>query len=124
MRRCSTVRFDELLLRVPGEDEGLRIRFHDNLTVLAGVGSLERQALTSAVVGAMTGSGDATTLTCVDHTGRTMELTTGAGRVTGRYLDDGTAAPVPIGWFAADAEGLRSLMVLGPDDLGPDLSAV
>lgn len=117
------MRYDEFALRVPGEDEGFRIRFHEHLTVLAGVGSLERQALIDAVVGALTGEGDATTLTCTDYTGRPMELTTGGGRVSARFLDDGTPAPVPVGWYAPDAESLRSLVVLTAADLAPDTSS-
>lgn len=113
------MRYDEFALRVPGDDDGFRIRFHKQLTVLAGVGSLERQALLDAVIGALTGSGDAATLTCFDYTGRQMQLATGGGHVTARYLDDGTSAPVPVGWFAPDAESLRDLMVLGADDLAP-----
>jgi hypothetical protein len=117
------VRFDEFVLGVPGEDEGFRIRFHEQLTVLAGIGALERQALLDAVVGALTGSGDGTTITGVDSTGRPMQLVSGGGRVTGRYLDDGSTAPSPVGWFATDGESLRNLVVLTADDLGPTTSA-
>lgn len=116
------MRFDELVLRVPGEE--LRIGFHERLTVLAGVGALDRQALVRAVLGAMTGDGDTSVLTGVDHTGRPVEITADNGHVSARYTDDGTAAPVPIGWFAPDAESLRDLMVLSADDLGPSSATV
>lgn len=116
------MRFDELVLRVPGEE--LRIGFHERLTVLAGVGALDRQALVRAVLGAMTGDGDASTLTGTDHTGRPLEITAEQGRVSARFADDASAAPVPIGWFAPDAASLHDLMVLGADDLGPEASTI
>ena len=68
------MRFDEFVLRVPGDE--FRIRFHEHLTVLAGVGP-----------GGAAGAGrldrrrahrrrpTATILTGTDHTGRPIELT-------------------------------------------------
>ena len=110
------MRFEEFTLRVPGEE--FRIRFHEHLTVLAGVGPNERQALIDSLVGAMTGSADDTVLTCTDHTGRTTQITTMGGRAHVRFMDDGTAAPTPIGWFAPDEASLRRIVVLNADELG------
>ena len=114
------MRFDEFVLRVPGEE--FRIRFHEHLTVLAGVGALERQALVSALVGAMSGTTDGTTIACVDHTGRPVEVTTDGGVVRATYLDDGTEAPTPIGWLTDDVAALRSLVVVTAADLTPPAS--
>ena len=114
------MRFDEFVLRVPGEE--FRIRFHEHLTVLAGVGALERQALVAAVVGAMTGASDETTLSCIDHTGRPVELRTTGGVVQARHTDDDSEAPTPVGWFCPDAESLRSLVVIGPATLAAPAS--
>ena len=116
------MRFDEFVLRVPGEE--FRLRFHEQLTVLAGVGALERQALIAALVGSLTGDADSTTLTCIDHTGRAVELTNERGTIAATYLDDGSVAPAPIGWFTADVESLRSLLVLTAADVGPAPSEV
>ena len=110
------MRFDEFVLRVP--DDEFHIRFHDQLTVLAGIGTLERHALAESLVGAMTGDSDGTILTCSDHTGRPMELITHDGRVQARFLDDGAPAPAPIGWFAPDATALRELLLVGAEDIG------
>src|SRR5688572_11665718 len=61
------VRFEELVLRIPGDE--FRVRFHDQLTVLCGIGMLERQALADSVIGALTGAADSTVLTYTDNTG-------------------------------------------------------
>ncbi|MBA2280563.1 MAG: hypothetical protein H0W25_04905, partial [Acidimicrobiia bacterium] len=114
------MRFEEFVLRVP--DDEFRIRFHERLTVLAGVGPAERKALLGSILGALTGGSDGT-LTCVDWTGRRFELEAFGGRVRGRYADDGSSAPVPIGWFAPDAATLRELVVLDADDIGLPLAS-
>ena len=43
------MRFDELSLRIPGDE--LRMRFHERLTVLSGIGALERQGLVEGLLG-------------------------------------------------------------------------
>lgn len=111
------MRFDEFVLRIPGDE--FRLRFHEQLTVLAGVGPAERDALVASLVGALTGDAEGAALTATDHTGRPVELTALGGRVRARYLDDGGGQPpVPIGWFAPDAASLRQLLVVTADDLG------
>jgi hypothetical protein len=114
------VRFDEFVLRVPGEE--FRIRFHEHLTVLAGVGALEREALVSALVGALSGTTDGTTISYVDHTGRPVEVRTDGGALRATYTDDGTEAPTPVGWFTDDVAALRSLIVVTAADLTPPAS--
>lgn len=115
------VRFDEFVLRGQADEE-FRVRFHERLTVLAGVGSAERQLLVDAVIGGLTGTGDDAAVRGVDHTGRPIEIISGNGRVAARFADDGTSAPAPIGWFAPDAEGLRQLLVVTAEDLGASAS--
>jgi hypothetical protein len=117
------VRFDEFVLHVPGDE--FRLRFHPQLTVLAGVGTEERSALLAAMVGALTGESDESTiLTTTDHTGRPVELRSTRNRVTARYTDDdGGSAPAPVGWLAPDATTLRSLVVISADDLGLGLDS-
>lgn len=108
------MRFDEFVLRVPGDE--FRLRFHEQLTVLAGVGPAERQALLDSIVGALTGEADGAVLSGTDHTGRPVELTALGGQVRTRYLDDeGGQPPAPVGWFAPDAATLRDLVVITGD---------
>jgi hypothetical protein len=111
------MRFDEFVLRIPGDE--FRLRFHEQLTVLAGVGPAERHALLASIVGALTGEAEGAALRATDHTGRPVELTAIGGQVRARYLDDvGGQPPTPIGWFAPDAKTLRDLLVVTADDLG------
>lgn len=113
------MRFDEFALRVAGDE--FRIRFHDQLTVLAGVGPDERTALVASIVGSLTGAVDGAQLLATDHTGRPVALQVVAGEVQARFTDEaGGTAPAPIGWFAPDAASLRSLLVVTADDLGAD----
>lgn len=105
------MRFEEFVLRVPGDE--FRLRFHEQLTVLAGVGPDERVALVDSIVGALTGEAEGAVLTGTDHTGRPIEVTSLGGHVRARYLDeDGGQAPAPVGWFAPDARQLRQLLVV------------
>jgi hypothetical protein len=113
------MRFDEFVLRIPGDE--FRLRFHEQLTVLAGIGPAERHALVASLVGALTGDAEGAAMTATDHTGRPIEMTALGGQVRARYLDDaGGQPPAPIGWFAKDAASLRQLLVVTADDLGVD----
>ena len=86
------MRFDELVLRIPGDE--LRVRFHPRMTVLSGLGAPERQALAESILGALTGGGDAVALRYLDGTGRTVNALTGpGGSVQARHDDDGSPAP-------------------------------
>lgn len=115
------MRLQELVLRIP--DDELRIRFHAQLTVLCGIGLLERKALIDSLIGAMTGTGGETLLTYLDQQGRLVELVGGDGTVTARHVEDGTAALAPIGTIAGSADELRRLVLLEPSDLGLQPSA-
>lgn len=109
------MRFEELLLRIPGDE--FRIRFHERMTVLSGIGLLERQAMTDSIVGAVTGEADATTLTYVDDAGRRVNLYAQGGHVTATFADDGTPAVPPLP-EADNRDAIRSVMVLQAGDLG------
>lgn len=110
------MQLEELVLRIPGDE--FRIRFHERLTVLSGIGVLERQALADSIVGALTGRAESTTLTYRDGTGRRVRAVSTGGRLTAAYEDDGSPAPELLGAVAADPEALRSLMLLQAADLG------
>lgn len=111
------MRLDEFVLRLPGDE--FTIRFHPQLTVLAGVGLDERRALAEQLVGALTGEADGAELTVAAASGRAVRLTTRGGRVSARHLDDDSPAPAPIGWFAPDAGALRQLVLIREESLDP-----
>src|SRR4051794_17206797 len=110
------MRLEELVLRIPGDE--FRVRFHDHLTVLSGIGMLERQALSESLLGALTGSAENTVLTYVDRFGRRVEVVAGGGTAACRYLDDDTPALPVVGTLAPTADALRSLVILQAGDLG------
>lgn len=111
------MRLDEFVLRLPGDE--FTIRFHPQLTVLAGVGSEERRALAEQLVGALTGEADGAELSVAAASGRRVRLTTRGGRVSARHLDDDSPAPAPVGWFAPDAGALRQLVLIRAERLDP-----
>jgi hypothetical protein len=112
----GSVQLEELVLRIPGDE--FRIRFHPQLTVMSGIGMLERQALADSIVGALTGRAESTTLTYRDATGRRVRAVSVGGRMVATYDDDGGPAGGLVGTAAPDAEALRALMLVGAADLG------
>src|SRR5438309_5997170 len=68
----APMRLEELILRIPGDE--FQVRFHEHLTVLSGIGLLERQALADSVMGALTGGAENAVVTLRDHTGRPIEI--------------------------------------------------
>ena len=106
---------EQLSLRIPGDE--FRLRFHRRLTVLAGIGVLERRALIDSVFSSLTGGAESTVLAVRDVTGRAIEVTTEGGRLGSTY-DDGTPAPGPLELVGKDAKSLRTLMLLTAADLG------
>jgi hypothetical protein len=110
------VRFDELVMTVASEE--LRVKFHPQLTLLAGLSAAERQSLSSSILGALGGGPESTTLRYLDGTGRVVNVRGEAGTVTAQYEDDGSPAPLPLGSLAPDRAALRELMLLEANDLG------
>jgi hypothetical protein len=104
------------VLRIPGDE--LRVRFHEQLTVLCGIGILERQALRESLISALAGTADDTVLTYTDRTGRQVEIVSTGGKAVARYTDDGTPALLAVGSAAQSADELRSLMLVQASDLG------
>lgn len=110
------VRFDELVLKIPGDE--LRVRFHPRMTVLSGLRAPEREALARSIVGGLTGGYESTALRYLDGTGRLVTALAGPdGPVQARHEDDGSPAapPLPAGMSPAE---LRSLMLVQASDLG------
>jgi len=109
------VRFEQLTLRIPGDE--FRVPFHERLTVLAGIGVLERRAMIDSIVGALAGGPQSTELVYRDAQGRTVTVTCEAGRVSSSH-DDGSPAIDLLQALRLDAGSLTSLLLLGPADLG------
>jgi hypothetical protein len=110
------MRLEELVLRTPGDE--FRVRFHEELTVLSGIGMLERQALADSLLGALTGDAENTVLTYIDREGRTVEILSVGGTAACRYLDDDSPALPLVGTVAPSADDLRALILLQAGDLG------
>ena len=110
------MRLEELVLRTPGDE--FRVRFHEQLTVLSGIGMLERQALADSLLGALTGNADNTVLTFFDRDGREIEIVATGGIAACRHLDDGSPALPLVGTIAPTADALRALVLLQAGDLG------
>src|SRR5438067_5215645 len=110
------MRLEELVLRIPGDE--FQIRFHEQRTVLSGIGMLERQALADSMIGALTGNADNAVVTLRDRTGRPIEIVSAGGSATGRYLDDDSVALSLVGTIASSSDALRALMLLQAGDLG------
>lgn len=110
------MRFDELSLRIPGDE--LRMRLHEKLTVLTGIGALERQALIEGLLGTLTGTArQSTALTYRDSSGRRVLVTRDQdGRVVSTF-DDGTPAPDLIAGLGFDATSLNQLCRVGAGDV-------
>ncbi|MEY2458697.1 MAG: hypothetical protein QOG30_527 [Acidimicrobiaceae bacterium] len=110
------MRLEDLVLRIPGDE--FQVRFHEHLTVLSGIGMLERQALADSLVGALSGQAENTVLTLKDNTGRPLEIVSNGGIAASRYLDDDTAALPIVGTLAPTVDALRALVLVQAGDLG------
>ena len=110
------VRFDELVLKVPGDE--LRVKFHPRMTVLSGLGAPEREALARSIAGALTGGADSTAMRYQDGTGRLVNVLAGPdGPVHTRHEDDGSPAAPPVSPAISPAD-LAALMLVQAADLG------
>ena len=110
------MRLEELVLRIPGDE--FRVRFHEHLTVLSGIGMLERQALADSLLGALTGAAENTVLTYTDRSGRPVEIVSSGGTAACTFLDDSSPALPLVGTLAPTADALRSLLQLQAGDIG------
>lgn len=110
------MRFDELVLRI--QDDELRLRFHPKLTVLSGLGLLERQSLADSILAALSAGEQTSALRYTDGSGRAVTLVCEGGRATARHDDDGSTAPTPVGSIAPSPSALRSLLLVRASDVG------
>lgn len=109
------MRFDEFVLSVA--DDPFRVKFHPRLTVLAGLPTAERAALTSSILLALTGGGESTALRYQDADDRTVDLLSHDGTLASRYDDDGSPAPLPVGHWAPTREALATMILLQASDV-------
>ena len=110
------MRFEQLSLRVSGEE--LSLRFHSRVTVLSGLGAPERQALIDSLLGALDGRETGSSLSYVDSLGQRVTIRThDDGRVTSEY-DDGTAAPNLLAEMGLDGRSVHQLIHLRAADVG------
>src|SRR5688572_9701447 len=110
------VKFDELVLKIPGDE--LRVKFHPRMTVLSGLGAPEREALATSILGSLAGGPESTALRYLDGTGRLVNAISGPdGPVHARHEDDGSPATPPMGGLASPTD-LRALMLVQAADLG------
>jgi hypothetical protein len=114
------VRFDELSLRIPGDE--LRMRFHKRITVLSGLEVPERRALVDSLLGSLAnGPTGETVLTYLDGQGqRVTVMRTQDGAVLHAY-DDGSVAPDLAATLGLDATRLNELCHI--DEAGVGLFA-
>ncbi|MGQ0431027.1 MAG: hypothetical protein ACT452_01320 [Microthrixaceae bacterium] len=109
------MQFDELTLHDPEGD--LHVRFHPSLTMLCGLGTAERLALSESILSSAGAGRERTQLHMTDGQGRHLTVQAADGRLNARYAD-GSPAPDPLGSLSADPVAVRSLIVLSSEDLG------
>src|SRR5258708_27398922 len=90
LEESAPMRLEDLVLRIPGDE--FQVRFHEHLTVLSGIGMLERQALADSMIGALTGGAENAVVKLRDHTGRPIEIVSNGGSAVGHHLDDRSPA--------------------------------
>ena len=113
----TPVRFDELVLKIPGDE--LHLRFHPRMTVLSGLGAPEREALAQSILGALAGGRESTVMRYVDGVGRTVDVVAEPDEpVHARYEDDGSAGAAPPIDGPVSSKELASLMLVTATDLG------
>ena len=112
------MRFEELIIQESGEE--LRLPFHPQLTVLAGLGPEERTAMAGTILDALAGGDAPLDLRYLDATGRPVVVHSRGGRVTARD-EEGNPVPEPIGSIATSRRALQELMVVTAGDVSPEL---
>lgn len=106
------MRYEELSLPLAG---GLfQIRFHQHVTVLAGLSGRDRNALVDAIANAAAGQVPGGRLVYRDRSGRRIVVRDGQMN----YLDDGSDAGPALLGMTTDAREMRTLLYIGAEELG------
>ncbi|HEX9682936.1 MAG TPA: hypothetical protein VGA13_07630 [Acidimicrobiales bacterium] len=112
----TTLRFHEFSLRIPGDE--FRMRFHDHMTVVAGIGEPERVELLSTVLGALSGGVPGTRFEWVDDMGMTVTVETDEQGTSTVLAADGTIRPGLFDQLSVTVDRMRSEMRVDGADLG------
>lgn len=113
------MRLQQLALRVSGYEQ--RLRFHDRLTVIAGIGREDRQGLVEVLLGTLAGAPTISSeLAYVDASGRLVKVDQTAEGAFHTSHDDGTPGTAPSAVLGLTVQELFRLTYVGPEDLGLD----
>lgn len=111
------MRLEQLTLHLPGDD--VIMRFHERLTIVAGIGEAERQEMTDLLIGALAGrSPHPYTLLYIDSCGRQVQLSNRSGEPSSTYVIDGAPAPDLINTLGLDRESIDALIKVTAPDVG------
>jgi hypothetical protein len=110
------MRLQELILKV--RDDELRLRFHPRLTVVAGLGHVERRQLAGAIADGLLGGDQTSQITYVDDSGRRVRAMCSGGRLFAEY-EGGAAAPSPLAAIGQRSGPVRDILV--PAAVVPDV---
>src|SRR5438270_2799982 len=116
-RRRHDVRFEELSLRIPGDE--LRMRFHKRITVLSGLEARERRGLVDSLLGSIAdGPTGHTVLVYRDGQGRRVTVSRHEDGAVVHTYDDGSLAPDLIASLGLDGARLNELSYLDEAAIG------
>jgi hypothetical protein len=115
--REGRMRFEQLVLRVPGAEH--RLRFHKRLTVVAGLSRRDREELTEVLLGTLAGAPTvASELHWVDGMGRRQSVEQTAEGVFCPEAEDDRVPPLPHQLLRLDVQALFELMYVDRAQLG------
>ncbi len=111
------MRLQQLALRVSGD--GQKLRFHERLTVIGGIGTVDRQGVVEVVLGTLAGEATVSSeLAYVGITGQRVTVDQTAEGTFHAFHDDGTAAIPPSLHLGLSVHELFSLMYIDGRQLG------
>ncbi|MEA3075709.1 MAG: hypothetical protein QOF60_617 [Actinomycetota bacterium] len=111
------MRLQQLALRVSGD--GQKLRFHERLTVIAGIGVEDRQGVVEVILGTLAGEATVSSeLAFVGRTGQRVTVDQTAEGTFHTFHDDGTAAMPPSLLLGLSVHELFRLMYVDGRQLG------
>jgi hypothetical protein len=111
------MRLQQLALRVSGD--GQKLRFHERLTVIAGIGVEDRQGVVEVILGTLAGEPTVSSeLAFVGRTGQRVTVDQTAEGTFHTFHDDGTAAMPPSLLLGLSVHELFRLMYVDGRQLG------
>jgi hypothetical protein len=111
------MRLQQLALRV--DDEPTRLRFHERLTVITGIGTADRQGLVEVLLGTLAGEATVSSeLAYVERTGQRVTVDQTAEGTFHVFHDDGTATVPPDVLLGLSVRELFDVMYVDARQLG------